>query len=111
MKKLPDVQHGLLKLIGNMLFGFVLSTFVSTAFSNGLDGIGSGLAVTVNFVSVIIGIVQLEKAKFWGIMYALGYFSGLILLGQYFMESWEFTISLFIVGGYLALKIIRKAKF
>jgi hypothetical protein len=50
----------------------------------------------------------IEKADYWGIGYALGYFGGVWYFGQIFMESWEQTIlSLVLILG-IAQKIFRK---
>jgi uncharacterized membrane protein len=87
----------------DLIVGFTISAMVSSVFPR-------GLVVLVDFLSIIIGLVELERAKYWGLLYSLGYLLGLILIGRYLMESWELIIYCLIVGLYVVQKIVRKAK-
>jgi hypothetical protein len=73
-----------------------------------MPGAGNGLAVMFNLLSTIVGIEGLQKAKYWRLMYSLGYFAGIAFIGKYFMESWEYPIYLLVIGFYIFLKITRK---
>lgn len=106
---MEHAEHGFIKAVMGLISGFVFSIVVSSVFSTTMGDTGKNLAVLFNLLSIMIGIVQLERAKYWGLVYSLGYFSGLILIGQYLMESWELTLYSLIIGLYIVQKIIRKA--
>lgn len=88
--------------------GFLTSAIVSAVLPAAMPGAGNGIAVLFNLFSIIIGIESLQKAKYWGLMYSVGYFLGLALIGRYFMESWEYPIYLLVIGFYILMKIWRK---
>ena len=91
---MEHAKHGFLTAIMGLVLGFIFSIVVSSVFSTAMGDTGKNLAVFANLLSIMMGIVQLERAKYWGLLYSLGYFSGLILVGQYLMENWELTIDL-----------------
>jgi hypothetical protein len=105
---MPDMGNGLKTAIVSPIIGLVVSTFVSASLSSMMPGSGNGLAVMFNLLSIVVGIESLQKAKYWGVMYSLGYFAGIMIIGKYFMESWEYPIYLLVIGFYLFLKITKK---
>jgi hypothetical protein len=105
---MEHVERGFRKAATGLISGLFFSILVSSVFSAMVGDAGRNLAFLVNLASVMIGIVELERAKYWGLFYSLGYFSGLILLGQYLMESWELMIYSLIIGLFIAQKITRK---
>lgn len=105
---MPDVGSGLKTAIVGPVIGFLVSAIVGSSLTAAMPGSGNGLVVTFNLLSIIIGIESLQKAKYWGLMYSLGYFSGIALIGKFFMESWEYPIYLLVIGLYIFLKITKK---
>lgn len=107
---MEHAKHGFIIAVTSLVMGFVLSMVVSSVFPILFGDSGRNMAVLINFLSIIIGIIELERAKYWGLLYSLGYFYGLILIGQYLMESWEWIMYCLIIGLYVVQKIIRKAR-
>ncbi len=99
---------GLITAIMGTVFGFVASAVVSAVLPATMPGSGNSIAVLFNLVSIIVGIGSLQSAKYWGLLYSVGYFAGIALIGKYFMEPWEYPLYLFIVGFYIFLKLTRK---
>ncbi len=99
---MPDLGDGLKTAIIGPLLGFIASAVVSAAFP------GSGLVILFNLLSILVGIISLQNAKYWGVMYSAGYFVGLLLIKKYFMEPWEYPIYLVIIGFFIFLKLTRK---
>ncbi len=99
---MPDLGDGLTTAIVGPLLGFVASAVVSAVLP------GSGLVILFNLFSILVGIISLQNAKYWGVMYSAGYFIGLLLIGKYFMEPWEYPIYLVIIGFFIFLKVTRK---
>jgi hypothetical protein len=97
---MPDCEDGFKALIVSLLGGLVLSFVVSSVFN-------ATWAFLFNLFSILLGLVQIERSKFWGLSYALGYFGGLLLFGGYFMENWEYLIYILVIGAYIVQKIIR----
>ena len=107
---MEHAEHGFIKAVMSLVSGFILSVLVSSVFSSTMGNTGKTLAVLVNLLSIIVGIVQLERAKYWGLLYSLGYFPGLIVIGQYLMEDWEWALYCLIIGFYIVQKVIRRAR-
>jgi hypothetical protein len=107
---MEHAEHGFLSSIIGLVMGFVLSIVVSSVFPILFGGNGRNMAVLINFLSIIIGLIELERAKYWGLLYSLGYFFGLILIGRYLMESWEWIMYCLIIGIFMVQKVIRKAR-
>jgi hypothetical protein len=105
---MPDLGEGLMTAIMGSALGFVTSAIVSAILPATMPGTGSSLAILFNLLSIIIGIESLQKARYWGLLYSVGYFTGIALIGKYFMESWEYPIYLLVIGFYILLKISRK---
>lgn len=105
---MPSVGNGFITAIVGMLTGFLLSTIVSALVPAATSGTGNGIAVLFNLASIVVGIESLQRARYWGLMYSLGYFVGIALVGKYFMESWELVIYLVVMGSYMFVKISRK---
>jgi len=105
---MPDMGNGLMTAITSSVLGFVISAVVSAVLPATMSGSGNGLAVLFNLVSILVGIGSLQSAKYWGILYSVGYFGGIFLIGRYFMEPWEYPIYLFVIGFYIVMKILRK---
>ena len=103
-------KHGFTKAVMSLVSGFILSIVVSSVFSPTMGNTGKTLTVLVNLLSIIVGIVQLERAKYWGLLYSLGYFLGLFVIGQYLMEDWEWALYCLIIGFYIVQKVIRRAR-
>jgi predicted tellurium resistance membrane protein TerC len=107
---MEHAEHGFLSSIIGLVMGFVLSIVVSSVFPILFGDNGRNMAVLINFLSIIIGLIELERAKYWGLLYSLGYFFGLILIGRYLMESWEWIMYCLIIGIFMVQKVIRKAR-
>ncbi|RLG98942.1 hypothetical protein DRO19_03600 [Candidatus Bathyarchaeota archaeon] len=107
---MEHAEHGFTKAVMSLVSGFILSIVVSSVFSSVMGNTGKTFAVLVNLFSITVGIVQLERAKYWGLFYSLGYFLGLIAIGQYLMESWEWFLYCLIIGFYISQKVVRKAR-
>ncbi len=107
---MPDMGDGLKTAIMGPTLGFLASAVVSAVLPATIPGTGNSLAVLFNLVSIILGIGALQSAKYWGMLYSAGYFAGIALIGQYFMEPWEYPIYLSIIGFYIFLKISRKLR-
>jgi uncharacterized membrane protein len=105
---MEHAEHGFMAAAIGLISGFVLSIVVSSVFPALFGESGRNLAVLINFLLIIIGVVELERAKYWGLLYSLGYFFGLILMGRYIMESWELIMYCIIVGLYIIQKVARK---
>jgi len=105
---MEHAEHGFMAAAIGLISGFVLSIVVSSVFPALFGESGRNLAIRINFLLIIIGVVELERAKYWGLLYSLGYFSGLILIGRYIMESWELIIYCLIVGLYIIKKVAGK---
>jgi len=105
---MPDLGDGLITAIMGSVLGFAASAIVSALLPAAVPGSGNGLAVLFNLFSIMLGITSLQKAKYWGLMYAAGYFGGILLIGKYFMEPWEYPIYLLVIGFYVLLKFLRK---
>jgi hypothetical protein len=97
---MPDIGDGLYTAITSTIVGFVISLVAGVLFPS--------LAVFFNLLSIVVGIASLQSTKYWGILYSVGYFIGIALIGRFFMESWEFPLYLLIIGLYIFLKITRK---
>ena len=69
---------------------------------------GKSIMPLINFVSMLWGIIQFERAKYWGLMYSFGYFAGLFFIGKYLMEPLEQFAYLAILGVYIIQKFLRK---
>ena len=107
---MEHAEHGFITAVVGLVMGFVLASVVSSVFPILFGENGRNMAVLINFLSIIIGLIELERAKYWGFLYSVGYLSGLILMGRYLMESWEWTIYCLIIGLFMVQKIIRKAR-
>lgn len=105
---MPGIGNGFTTAITGSVVGFVTSMLVSAILPVALPEMGSSVALLFNIVAILIGIESLHKAKHWGILYTVGYIAGVLIIGKYFMESWELVIYALVVGGYLILKIKNK---
>lgn len=105
---MEHAEHGFATAVVGLVMGFVVSMVVSSIFPALFGEGGRNMAALINFLSIIIGIIELERAKYWGLMYSLGYFFGLILIGRYLMEGWELIMYCLIIGLYVVQKIMRK---
>lgn len=102
-------EHGVIKAVTSLVFGFILSALINSIFPSTMGEGGKILAVFINALLTIAGIIQLEKAKYWGLSYSLGFFLGLIIIGQHLMEIWEWSLYFLIILLYIILKFVRKA--
>lgn len=100
---MPDFEDGVTALIVSLVGGLALSYIIS-------GFLGTAWASLFNILSILFGLMQLERAKYWGVSYTLGYFGGLLLFGGYFMESWEYPIYILVIGAYIALKFLKKIR-
>lgn len=50
----------------------------------------------------------MEKANYWSLLYVLGYLTIVFLVGQYFMEPWEWPIYVVVLVAYTLKKIKNK---
>lgn len=107
---MEHAEHGFVTAVTGLFMGFILSIVVSSVFPTLFGDNGRNIAVLINFLSIIIGLIELERTKYWGLLYFLGYFSGLILIGRYLMESWEWMVYCLIIELYIVQKIIRKTE-
>ncbi len=97
-----------MKVVTGMIIGFILSVALSSTLSSMSGETGKSLSVLVNVPIILIGLIQIDRAKHWSISYILGYFLGLLILGRVLMEDWEVLIYLLLIGGYLGQKLLRK---
>jgi hypothetical protein len=105
---MPDIGDGLITAVMGTVLGFVASAVVSAVLPAAMPGSGNGLAVLFNLVSIVVGIGSLQSAKYWGILYSVGYFAGIAIIGKYFMDPWEYPLYIVIIAFYIVLKITRK---
>jgi hypothetical protein len=106
---LPYAEHGFKKALIGLIFGFCVSIIVNSFLSTFFSETGTTMVGLINVFSVIIGLTQLERAKYWSLSYIMGYFSGLFFFGGYFMQEWELLLYLVVIGGYMIQKLLRKA--
>jgi hypothetical protein len=102
------IGHGLKAAITGLVFGLILSALMSTLVISVMGESGRNITVLINLASMLWGIIQFERAKYWGLMYSLGYFAGLFLIGKYLMEPWEQLAYIAILGVYIVQKIVRR---
>ena len=104
---MEHAEYGFKKAVAGLISGFVISVVVSSFLSTNND---ESLIMLFNLASLMIGIIQLERAKYWGLLYSTGYFFGIFIIGRYLMSEFEFMIYLLIIGFYVLQKIVRKIK-
>jgi hypothetical protein len=102
------IGRGLKAALTALFIGLVLSALLSTLGASMMGESGKSITVLINFASMLWGIVQFERAKYWGLMYSLGYFVGLFFIGKYLMEPLEQFAYLAILGVYIIQKFLRK---
>jgi len=107
---LEEAERGFQKAVVGLILGIVQYFVLSAVLTTMMGESGKSLAILVNIFSILMGLTQLERAKYWGLFYALGYFAGLFLIEQYLMESWEQLIYLLVIGVYILQKIARRAR-
>jgi len=102
-------RHGLKKAIVGLVSGLVTSALIDAFVLSEMGESGRNIAFLINVTLMLLAVAQLERAKYWGIMYSLGYFMGIILIGQYLMETWELLVYAAILAFYIIRKIARRA--
>jgi hypothetical protein len=105
-----EVENGLKAAVAGLSIGFVWSVLFYAFVKSAMGESGNNIAFLMNLASILIGVVQLERARYWGLIYSFGYFGGLFLVGNYFMEGWERQAYLLIIGLYIVQKIARKVR-
>lgn len=104
---MPHADDGFATAIMGLFIGVVVSALISSTLSS--LGANQNLVILANILVSVLGIIQLERAKYWGISYIIGYFLGIAIIGQYLMESWDFSITILILSFYFIMKILRKS--
>jgi len=93
------MENGLITAVTSSVIGLVTSAVVSAVLPASMSGTGNGLVVLFNLFSILVGIGSLQRAKYWGILYSVGYFSGILLIGKYFMAPGNIQF-IFLLSGY-----------
>ena len=92
---MPGIESGFKTAVATMVMGFTISAV--------LGALGMyELRSLFNILSVLGIIATIESANYWGIMYTLGHFTGIALIGQYFLSTWEILV----MGGIFIFYII-----
>jgi hypothetical protein len=107
---MPNFEDGFKALLFALVGGLILSYAVPAVLQAIMGESEKNIAVLINILLILLGLAQLERSKYWGITYTLGYLLGLAFFGSLFMENWEYPIYLLVTGLYLIQKIVRKIR-
>ena len=106
---MPRAEHGFKRAMIAMVMGFIFSAILDTMTPViGLDT--TLIRVGFNMLAISASLITYRNANYWGISYTLGYFLGLLVFGNFFMEPWELLLYAGIMGFYLVLKGGRRAR-
>jgi hypothetical protein len=107
---MPDFEDGFKALFISLVLGFALSAIVSSFLEASIGESGKSMALLINLLFTFMGLIQLERSKYWGLSYTVGYFCGLVLFGGYFLEGWESSIYFLVIALFIVQKVLRKLK-
>lgn len=103
---MPGASQGFRTALLTMVFGIELSAIIS-GMGEQIPNINTWRAV-LDLFAVLGVIATIENVNYWGISYTLGYFCGIMFLGNYLLQPWEMWLMLLVLGVYLVIKILRK---
>ena len=98
---MPGAEAGFKTAAMTMMTGFMVSAILGALEMYELRSL-------FNILSVFGIIATFENTNYWGIMYTIGHFLGIALVGRYFLATWEILVMVAIFIFYIVLKISRK---
>ena len=78
---MPDAGHGFQRAIITLIVGVVVSLVVRAMLESfELENLAIIVSVLIYGISIFLIIALSEKMKYWGFMYTIGWFFGLIIM-------------------------------
>ena len=103
---MPSIERGFERAATDLISGTISSVIINAVLPS-LE-IPEIVIVIFNFIGITSMLTLFEKMEYWSLLYSLGYFMGILLLGRFLMEGLQLTLFLVVLLSCILVKAVRK---